>query len=314
MQSAGTTGATISGNTLNTTATGTVTVRATITNGLTATSNYAQNFNITVNAAFVPVTNITGVPTTATAGTPLTLTGTVVPNNATNRTIIWNVQSARTTGATISGNTLNTTAAGTITVRATITNGLTVSSNYTQNFNITINPASTSHISVTNITNVPTTANVGTPLTLTGTVVPSNATYQNIVWTIVNDGGTGVMLIGNDYFFTAAGTALFKATITNGLAIGQDYEQDFYISVGTTGIDDILAKSISIFPNPVKEELFITSENTIEKVEIYTLTGNLVIMENNFIEKISTKNFTEGIYFVKIYTDKGVVTQKVVKN
>ncbi|MCL2308457.1 MAG: hypothetical protein FWC38_09630, partial [Proteobacteria bacterium] len=83
--------------------------------GFTATTNA-----LTVNPAFVAVTNITGVPTTATAGTPLALSGTVVPNNATNQTIAWSVQNAGTTGATIVGNTLNTTAAGTVTVAATI--------------------------------------------------------------------------------------------------------------------------------------------------------------------------------------------------
>ena len=134
---------------LNTTAAGTVTVRATITNGASATTNYTQDFTITVSAAAVthiPVTSINGVPTTATAGTPRTLTGTVSPANATNRTIVWSVQSAGTTGATISGNTLTTTAAGTVTVRATITNGRTATTNYTQDFTITVSAAAVTHI------------------------------------------------------------------------------------------------------------------------------------------------------------------------
>jgi len=221
VQNAGTTGATISGNILNTTAGGTVTVRATIINGLTATTNYTQDFNITV---FVPVTNITGVPTTATVNTPLTLTGTVVPSTATNQTINWSVQSAGTTGATISGNTLNTTAAGTVTVRATIINGLTATTNYTQDFNITI------IVPVTNITGVPTTATAGTPLTLTGTVVPSNATNQNITWSVQNAGITGATISGNTLNTTAAGTVTVRATITNGLAT-TNYTQDFNITV-----------------------------------------------------------------------------------
>jgi hypothetical protein len=138
---------------LNTTDVGTVTVRATITNGVTATTNYTQDFIIEIDydnlgnsdnpdnpgtTGFVPVTSITGVPTGGAPGTPLTLTGTVNPSNATNRTIVWSVANAGTTGATVSGTTLNTTAAGTVTVRATITNGATATTNYTQNFTITI--------------------------------------------------------------------------------------------------------------------------------------------------------------------------------
>ncbi|MCL2842386.1 MAG: putative Ig domain-containing protein, partial [Oscillospiraceae bacterium] len=87
---------------------------------------------------FRPVTSIIGVPTTATVGTDLALAGTAVPSTATNRTIVWSVYNAGTTGATISGTTLRTTAPGTVVVRATIINGLTETSNFTQNFVITV--------------------------------------------------------------------------------------------------------------------------------------------------------------------------------
>jgi uncharacterized protein YjdB len=97
-----------------------------------------DDISITVLATHIPVTNITNVPTTATAGTPLTLIGTVVPSNATNQTIVWSVQNAGTTGASISGHTINTTSAGTVIVRATIVNGATATTNFTRDFNITV--------------------------------------------------------------------------------------------------------------------------------------------------------------------------------
>ena len=71
---------------------------------------------------FVPVTNITDVPATATAGTPLPMAGTVIPVDATNRSIIWSVKDAGATRATISGNTLYTAAAGEVVVTATVNN------------------------------------------------------------------------------------------------------------------------------------------------------------------------------------------------
>ena len=104
--------------------------------------------NVTISCEdFVPVTNITGVPTTATVTVPCTLTGTVVPANATNKTITWSVQNAGTTGATISpaggggGWNLNTTGIGTVVVTATIENGASETSNFTKNFTITVNKA-----------------------------------------------------------------------------------------------------------------------------------------------------------------------------
>ena len=136
--SAGTTGATISGSTFNATAVGTATVKATIVNGLATGSNYTRDFNISVKIGFVPVTNITDLPSSATVGIPLTLTGTVVPSNATNKTITWNILSAGNTGATLSDNIFNATAAGTATMRATIVNGFAVGSDYTKDFNIKV--------------------------------------------------------------------------------------------------------------------------------------------------------------------------------
>ena len=83
----------------------------------------AQSVNVS-GMEFVPVTNIEGVHETVTAGVPLVLKGTVAPSNATNQAIVWSVADAGTTGATIDGTTLNTTAAGEVTVTATITGGM----------------------------------------------------------------------------------------------------------------------------------------------------------------------------------------------
>jgi len=92
---------------------------------------------VIISSGFIPASGITGVPTTAFVGN-LSLSGTVSPSNATNQTISsWAVVSAGTTGATISGNILTTTAPGTVTVQATVANGL-VSGNFTDDFTITV--------------------------------------------------------------------------------------------------------------------------------------------------------------------------------
>ena len=91
---------------------------------------------------FVAVSSITKTSAlTVVAGTPLTLTATVAPSNATNTAITWSIAAAGTTNANISGNTLNTTAGGIVTVRATIVNGATATTNFTQDFDISVTPA-----------------------------------------------------------------------------------------------------------------------------------------------------------------------------
>ncbi|MCL2011023.1 MAG: hypothetical protein FWG71_10855, partial [Synergistaceae bacterium] len=177
---------------------------------------------------FVPVTSITEIPTSATTGTLLSLTGTVNPSNATNKAIVWSVQNAGATGATITGSTFNATAAGTATVRATIANGAAVGTNYTQDVSITVNVP---FVPVTSITGMPTSATAGTPLSLTGTVNPSNATNKAIVWSVQNAGTTGATITGSTLNTTAAGAATVRATIANGAAVGTNYTQDVSITV-----------------------------------------------------------------------------------
>lgn len=87
---------------------------------------------------FVAVTGIEDVPTAAIAGTPLTLSGTVAPAGATNTTIVWSVKDAGTTGATIAGNILTTTDAGTVEITATIADGTADGTDYTDDFTITV--------------------------------------------------------------------------------------------------------------------------------------------------------------------------------
>ena len=91
---------------------------------------------------FEPVINIVDLPNTTIVGEPLALTGTVVPDDADCQTIIWEVKDAGTTGATIEGNILNTTAAGIAELTATIENGKAFEIPYTLDFSIEVHEKS----------------------------------------------------------------------------------------------------------------------------------------------------------------------------
>jgi len=95
------------------------------------------------------------------------------------------------------------------------------------------------------------------PLTLTGTVTPSNATNQNIVWWMLDAGTTGATITGNTFFATANGKATIRTTIEDGLAVGTYYTQNFDIQVGAVGIIETYgsASPIQVYPNPTSGEL-----------------------------------------------------------
>ena len=98
-------------------------------------------YDNTDDETFVAVTGITGVAIEMTAGETITLSGTVAPDNATNKYIVWSVKDAGTTGATIADGKLTATSAGMVVVTATIENGLTATTPYTQDFTITVKAA-----------------------------------------------------------------------------------------------------------------------------------------------------------------------------
>jgi hypothetical protein len=82
--------------------------------------------------------------------------------------------------------------------------------------------------------------------------------------------------------------------------------------INGTGIKDVEMQIISIYPNPAKHDLFIKSDSSIEKVEIYNLSGLRVLTENNFAEKIDVSHLEEGIYFVRITADSTIATKKII--
>ena len=96
-----------------------------------------------------------------------------------------------------------------------------------------------------------------------------------------------------------------------------------------SGINEIRLGNISIYPNPVKNELIIENgQLTIINVEITDLAGrnltpNLSPQERGEFPSsggvrggltINVSSLPTGVYLVKINTDKGVVARKVVKD
>jgi len=78
---------------------------------------------------------------------------------------------------------------------------------------------------------------------------------------------------------------------------------------------DIL--SFKVYPNPVGEELTVSSPNNeVLSVEIYDINGKKVDTfqsENQASNKLNVSSLGSGIYFLKIHTEVGLVTKKIIK-
>jgi hypothetical protein len=93
-----------------------------------------------------------------------------------------------------------------------------------------VNVVPVSFVAVTdiNLSGIPATGKVGTPVTLTGTVTPEDASYKTIVWEVKS--GSATITNGNKLTATAAGTVVVTARIENGAAMGTDFTKDYTIT------------------------------------------------------------------------------------
>ena len=71
--------------------------------------------------------------------------------------------------------------------------------------------------------------------------------------------------------------------------------------------------SVNIYPNPVNNKLFVSTNSKIEAISIYTITGVMVYNENISNNVIDVTSLNSGIYFVKINTKEGEIIERFVK-
>ncbi len=176
---------------------------------ITATTNDGTNLSAscTVTVYWFTVTGVTVTPATATVlvdGTT-TLTANVTPANASNQSVTWS--SSNPAVATVNANGVVTgVSVGSATITAT-----TVEGGYTASATITVNP-----VPVTGVTldkNGTMIEKSGT-VTLTATITPSNATNQNLTWTVSDESIATLAVNGNTATLTASSTKTGRVNVT----------------------------------------------------------------------------------------------------
>jgi hypothetical protein len=73
---------------------------------------------------------------------------------------------------------------------------------------------------------------------------------------------------------------------------------------------------LAIFPNPTNEMITLTSSKAIEKIEIYSMVGELVLSTdaNNFVIELNLSALEAGLYTLNVHGANGVKTARIVKN
>lgn len=83
------------------------------------------------------------------------------------------------------------------------------------------------------------------------------------------------------------------------------------VAEGTIGIENVDEASVNVYPNPANNVLNIQGEG-IQQVDLMDINGRTV-MSSNEAGSMNISNLACGIYIVRVVTNQGVSTQKIIK-
>lgn len=81
----------------------------------------------------------------------------------------------------------------------------------------------------------------------------------------------------------------------------------------TLGIDNEVLQTteLSIYPNPVKNKITIDTNLTLEKAELYNITGKLI--STYYSKTLDVSELNSGVYLLKIHANSKTITKKIIK-
>jgi len=97
-----------------------------------------------------------------------------------------------------------------------------------------------------------------------------------------------------------------RSLIVSNLNGDQAIYSNLYLS-----INDNSRRKAVVYPNPVRDKLFVMSTTQIKKVRVYSLHGKLIFETSSSI--IDFSSFHNGIYFVEIGNNQGKEMHKIIK-
>lgn len=86
---------------------------------------------------------------------------------------------------------------------------------------------------------------------------------------------------------------------------------DLFLQAPNSTRDFSAVNHVSIYPNPVNDLLFIQAASPVKAISIRSMTAQQVYDHQGAVTSIDCSKFENGIYFVRIETDKGVQTRRL---
>ncbi len=88
-----------------------------------------------------------------------------------------------------------------------------------------------------------------------------------------------------------------------------------YVPVFVTDIEDNEVSEASLYPNPATDRVNVTSTQAMERITVLNYVGQVVFTQQLNGDKgvtLNTASYESGVYVVRIDTQDGVVTKRVI--
>lgn len=171
-------------------------------------------------------------------------------------------------------------------------------------------------------------------------IISQNATLASCVYAadLDNNGSIDALSASQDgkiaWYKNTDGLGTFgpeeilTTTNASGSVFGADIDGDGDNDVVSGGADIIwfenrhplsvnenIIYGVSVYPNPVRNTLYIEVQNnsTIKSIAVFSVLGKKLIAENEPAPEVDFSGLPKGIYFLKVKTQDGIFSEKILK-
>lgn len=102
-----------------------------------------------------------------------------------------------------------------------------------------------------------------------------------------------------------------NAAYSNSNWPNKDTWSNYNVNCGYLSVENSKQLKVSFYPNPVKKYFHVQTEDKLQNIEFYSLNGQVV--KKSFQKDTDVSTLPKGNYVVKILTDKGIITEKIIK-
>jgi pectate lyase len=146
------------------------------------------------------------------------------------------------------------------------------------------------------------------------TLITFTTTEASVLTLVLNHDFNGRVKVNGTDRTASAGIITIEIPAGSHQITRGDTSNLFYMSVvkKTTSVNNLTVVS-QIYPNPVRDILYISKEINANKVEVYSLSGVLMHRSDISDNRIDLSSLQSGSYLIRISTSEGVLNQRIIK-